>query len=1027
MVEEKKQEPENERPPKRSIGRKIGSVIGWLFVIGLMGTLFVGGAVFGYITSIVKDEPVRTRALIEQKMNDNAVTGFAYFGDGSPIGQLRTEEDRRPVEYSEIPQIVIDAVVSIEDNRFYTHDGVDFMGTARAVKQRLLNEPVQTGGSTLTQQLARQVFLSRDKTSDRKVKEILLAFRLERFLTKEQIMTAYLNKVPYGNGSNGYNVFGIKAAAKGIFNISDLKKLNLAQAAYLAGLPQLPSAYSAFNGVGEFDAKSFKRALKRQVLVLDRMLEEGKITPAQYKKAKAFDIKKSLAPRTQKAYVTYPYLMMEVERQASKILLELNHPDVDKEQTKENGELMDEARTQLSTGGYRIYTTIDRTLYGAMRKIAEDDSNFFPDSKTKGKEQTAAMMIDNKTGAILGMIEGRDFKTEEMNYATQMVRQPGSAMKPIAAFLPALDAGKVQPGSIVDDSPIILKNGSSYHIPKNVNWRYKGLMTAREALNNSTNTVALKLFNNSIGIENAWSFAKKLGITTLVKEDYSSGTGGIGGLTYGVSVEELTNAYTSIGNKGKFVDAYMIEKIVDSNGKIVYKHEAKPVQVYSEQTAYLMADMMRTVITNGSGNTVRDNYKHFNKVPIVGKTGSSQSYGDSWFMGLSPDVTVGVWVGYKHSVNTLDKPQRIHAQQIWSKIMNEAIHLKPNLFKTHEFKKPEGIVSKTVSAYSGKLPSALTDRFVTDLFNAKFVPTEVDDSLTKAKYITYRGANYIPRDGTPSDMLKERVVIKREKPIDELIKELEAAFAVMRGNHEPLQFYIPEDANKGMPTKIDPRVDDGRAPTPPKNMHYSRQNGKAVISFAPSGSPDVVGYRLYRSISGGPFVREGGVVMADDTKQFVTSSGSSVSYYVVAVDVAGKTSEPSAIVGAGFVPDPDPVPDKKSEVDGTVVPDDQTAEETPDPSQGPASIPQQPGQPTFQATPDGFKASWNANPPQDQIRQYNVYFSPNNDDAFQMIGSSQSQEYYFKANGPISGTFRITAVNGLGESSPSPTVFFEKE
>ncbi|WP_082423293.1 transglycosylase domain-containing protein [Paenibacillus dakarensis] len=945
MVEEKKKEPEKQRPPKRSIGRRIGSVVGWLFVIGLMGTLFVGGTLLGYITSIVKDEPVRSRELIEQKMNDNAVTGFAYFGDGSPIGQLRTEEDRRPVSFEHIPKLVIDAVVSIEDNRFYTHKGVDFKGTARAVKQRLLNEPIQTGGSTLTQQLARQAFLNRDKTSDRKVKEIFLAFRLERFLSKDQIITAYLNKVPFGNGSNGYNVFGIKAAAKGIFNINDLNKLNIAQAAYLAGLPQLPSAYSAFNGIGEFDEKSFKRAMKRQNLVLDRMLEEGKITPEEHKEAKAFDIKKSLAPRTEKAYVTYPYLMMEIERQASKILMELNNPNVDGEQTKENGDLMQEARVQLSTGGYRIYTTIDRTIYGAMRKIAEDDSNFWPDSQTKGKEQTAAMMINNKTGAILGMIEGRDFKTEEMNYSTQMVRQPGSAMKPIAAYLPALEAGKVQPGSIVDDSPIILKDGSTgFHIPKNVNWRYKGLMTAREALNNSTNTVALDLFNNAIGIENAWDFTKKLGITTLVDQDYSAATGVIGGLTHGVSVEELTNAYTSIGNQGKINDAYMIEKIVDANGKIVYQHKNEPTQVYSAQTAYLMADMMRTVITNGSGDTVRNNYQHFNTVPVVGKTGSSQNYGDSWFMGLSPDITVGVWVGYQKPIYTLVDDQKKHAQKIWSKIMNEAISLKPELFPTKEFTKPDGIVSKTVSAYSGKLPSQLTDKFVTDLFNAKYVPTEIDDSLAKAKYITYKGANYIPREGTPSDFLREQIVIKRQRPIDELIKELEAAFTVMK-KHEPLSFYIPEDAEKGMPTKVDPRVDDGKAPTPPKNVNYS--NG--VITFTPSGSPDVVGYRLYRSIFGGLFMNQGQIVMADDEKRFNVSGNAS--YYIVAVDVAGKASEPSAIVGKASVPDPLPDPEVNHQPDDAQ-PDDNT-QETPDTNpEDSTPVPQQPEQPNTPETPE---------------------------------------------------------------------------
>lgn len=240
MVEEKKKKTAKQRPPRRSRLRRFGSVVKWMFILGILGLLFAGGAVAGYVTSIVKEDPVRSEELIQQQVSQNAITGFAYFRDGQPIGQLRTEEDRRLIEFNDIPQLVIDAVLAIEDNSFYDHVGIDFSGTLRAVKQKLLNESVQTGGSTLTQQLARRVFLSLDRTEDRKVKEILLSLRLERFLSKNEILTAYLNKVPFGNGSNGYNVFGIKAAAKGIFGLDDLDKLNIAQAAYLAGLPQLP-------------------------------------------------------------------------------------------------------------------------------------------------------------------------------------------------------------------------------------------------------------------------------------------------------------------------------------------------------------------------------------------------------------------------------------------------------------------------------------------------------------------------------------------------------------------------------------------------------------------------------------------------------------------------------------------------------------------------------------------------------------------------------------------------------------------
>ncbi|WP_449603105.1 transglycosylase domain-containing protein [Paenibacillus sp. Marseille-Q9583] len=919
MVQENKKKNVKKPSPRRSGLSRFGSVVKWMFILGIIGILFVGGAAAGYVTSMVKDEPVRSEEMIQQQVGQNAITGFAYFRDGAPIGQLRTEEDRRLIQYNDIPQIIIDAVLAIEDNNFNEHNGVDFKGTLRAVKQKILNESVQTGGSTLTQQLARRVFLNLDRTEDRKAKEILLSLRLERFLTKQEILTAYLNKVPFGNGSNGYNVFGIKAASKGIFGLDDLDKLNIAQAAYLAGLPQLPSAYSAFNGVGEFNAKAFNRAMDRQQLVLRRMLEENKITTSQYDEALKFDIKSSLAPHTKKAYATYPYLMMETERKAAEILLSLNEKNnstADTTSSSDNAILLEEARQQLMTGGYRVYTTIDKKVYSAMHSISEDSSNFTKDSKTKGVEQTAGILINNKTGAILGMIEGRDFNIEQMNYATQMVRQPGSTMKPISAYLPALDAGLIQPAGILDDAPIILKDGGKgFHIPKNANNRYQGLVTARYALNKSLNLPALKLFNEKVGIEDAWAFTKKLGITTLTEDDYRAQTGVIGGLRYGTSVEELTNAYSAIGNKGAFNDAYMIEKIVDSEGKIVYQHKVNPEQVFSEQTAYLMTDMLRTVITEGTASTVRRDYKHFKDVPIVGKTGSTQNYGDVWFMGYTPDVTLGMWVGYKEQINTLTgDTQKRQAQTLWAKVMNAVIDKQPDLFVTDKFTQPEGITKKTVSAYSGKLPTALTDKFTTDLFNTKYVPKESDDGISKAKYITYNGVNYIPLEGTPEDFLKEKIVVKREKPIQELVKELLAAFSKMK-EHKSLEYYMPADAKTDFPTEVDPRVDDGTSPSAPGNVSVSYSTGKAVISFSPSGSPDVVGYRLYRSLNGGSFQKQA-VIMADESKVFSpgTPASANATFYVSAVDVAGNETASGSVAG-GTTPTPEatPTPDQQPE------------------------------------------------------------------------------------------------------------------
>ncbi|GIO85165.1 hypothetical protein J25TS5_20970 [Paenibacillus faecis] len=1008
--------------PKRKRGRWVWSTLGWLVLLGFAGALFAGGVVFGYVSSIVKDEPVRSRADIEQKINHNDITGFAYFRDGQAIGQLRSEEDRRPVAFEEIPASVIDAVIAIEDNHFQEHKGIDFKGTMRAVKQKVLKEDIQTGGSTLTQQLARRVFLNLDRTDNRKVKEILLALRLERFLRKEEILTAYLNKVPFGNGSNGYQVYGIKAAAKGIFNITDLKKLNIAQAAYLAGMPQRPSAYSAFNGKGEFNQENFDRAIKRQQLVLQRMLEENKITRAQYDEALAFDIKASLAPKTKKAYETYPYLMLETERQGALVIAMMNNPGMSKEEIAKNSQILEEARQELLTGGYRVYTTINKKVYNSMHKVAEDKDNFSPYSKTKGLEQVASMMIDNRTGAILGMIEGRDFHTEQMNYATQMVRQPGSTMKPIAAYLPAMEAGLIQPASIIDDSPVILRDGAKgYHIPVNSSGGYKGLVTARTALNESRNIPALKVFNDVVGIDKAWDFAKKLGITTLDERDYSAQTGVLGGLRYGVTVEELTNAYSAIANGGEFNDAYMISKITDSQGNVVYQHKAEPKRVFSKQTAYLMTDMLRTVITSGTGKSIKSDFKNYGKIPIVGKTGTTQNYADVWFMGYTPDVTLGVWIGYKEPKNTLSDAGKSRARSIWAKVMNEVTKNEKELFVTPEFSKPDGIVTATVSGFSGKLPTKLTrqaGKMVTDIFNAKYVPKESDDVLVRMKYITYNEINYIPKDTTPSDMVREKVVMKREKPIKELIDELQKAFGSMRGGHRSLSYYIPKDAGEDAPTKQDPRADDGAPPAPPSNVRLN----SGSVSFSKNAEKDVVGYRLYQSADGGSFKYTGQAALTGEATSFSVGAqdGFATSYYVTAVDVAGKESQPSAIVGAN-----NPPPEGSGTNEGEPTDPATQSGEGGDLAPEITAPPGAPGQVVTQVNDKDVTVSWGANASAEQVSSYNVYVAESAKGPFKKLGSTASTQFSFKHEA-AGGWIQITAVNDAGESAPTAAVQYGK-
>jgi penicillin-binding protein len=1025
------------------IGRYTLITLKWFFIAGLVLGIFAGGIAAGYVASLVKDEPVRTKEEMIAKIQENAITGFVYFNDDTVVGQLRSEEDRRLAGLEEIPQVLLDAVFAIEDNDFYSHHGIDVKATLRAVYQKLMHMDVQTGGSTITQQLARRVFLTLDKEDSRKARELFLALRMERLMSKDEILLAYLNKIPYGNGSSGYNLYGIKAAAKGIFNIDDLKKLNIAQAAYLAGLPQQPSNYSAFTSKGEFDGAAFKRAVNRQQLVLRRMLEEGKITQQQYEDALQFDLKKSLAEPQKKAYSTYPYLMLEVEKEAAKALLKVQQPKLDPQISPITyNDALKTVSAQMLRGGYHIYTTIDKPIYDAMRQIADDPKNFSPDDPVKGIEQIGAIMIENKTGAILGMIEGRDFFKEQLNHATQAFRQPGSTMKPIAAYLPAIEKGAIQPASVIDDVPIILKDGSKgYHIPENWDDGYHGLITARRALNQSYNIPAIKLFLNVVGINEAWEFAKKLGITSITKDDYYAQTGVIGGLKYGVSVKELTGAYSAIGNKGVFAEPFLIRKITDANGKTVYEHEQKPVYAFSEETAFLMTDMLRTVITSGTATDLMSKFKHYGKIPIAGKTGSTQDDADAWFVGFTPDVTLGVWAGYDSPVHKLSKKTggTMRAKNIWALSLDAAIDKRPDLFATKEFKRPDNIVEMTVSSLSGKLPSEANrkaNKLVTDLFNKNYLPTEEDNVMVKLPVISYQGVNYIAQPGTPPEFVEEKTVIRREKSISQLLKEIaEAQQKMPPDKRQPLSMYRPSDYDEDAPTETDPRTDDGKPPDPPTMVVVTRNGETNTLTFQASGSADVVGYRIYRSVNRANFqrVKDKVILAGKETKFIDQEPGAGIfGYYVTAVDVAGRESVPSkASYTDGTAIDPlFPIPaDNTPAAPGDSMPmapkNDRSPASKADDGTPVKGTPNPPSGLTVKASGSGIQLKWSQNEAKEKVKQYNIYYSDKENGPYSMLGSVNGTAEFNYYAVSYDGFYRITAVNDAGESKPSVAVEFK--
>lgn len=1042
-------------------------VFKWIFILFLVCGIFGGAAAFGYFSSLVQDDPIRDKSTLVSEISKNTLTGFVYFNDETTaVGQLRGIDRRLVENLSEVPKVVQNAVLAIEDHDFYEHFGVDIGGFLRAVKEQLLNEAVQTGGSTITQQVARNVFLTLDRSVTRKAKELLLAVRLERHLSKEEIFLAYLNKVPFGNGSSGYNVYGIKAAAKGIFDLDRLEDIHLAQAAYLAGLPQDPNDYSAFDGYGRFDESGFEEAVDRQRLVLRRMLTVGSITQAEYEAALEFDLKASIAASRPKAYSTYPFLMIEAETKAAELLILQSNPEMTIEELRkdENIQLINNAREDMLGKGYRIYTTIDKSIYESMSAIAKNPENFSPDHEEKGVEQVGAIMLDNATGAILGMIEGRDFHLEQMNHATQMIRQPGSTMKPIAAFLPAMEQGLVQPASIVEDSPIILEDGGKgYHLPNNWNYRFQGLVTARHALNQSLNIPALRLFNDVVGIDNAWAFAKELGITTITEQDHFARTGVIGGLAYGTTVEELANAYMAIPTNGVFRDAYMIKRIEDSEGNIIFEHEVEDKKVFSPETSYLMTDMLKTVITSGTGSTIKSTFEHYGEIEVAGKTGSTQNDYDAWFMGYSPEVTVGVWAGYDQpSTLLLNQGAGHRAKNIWSMIMDQTIELKPELFDTTKFERPENIVNMTVSSISGKLPTDKVKqlgRLTSDMFNRKYIPTSEDDNVVTSPYVRYNGLNYLPSENAPADMVKEKTFITRELNIYETLSKIDQILKDMPTSQKPrkrgvpmtVKDFYPEDIALTAPELPMPAAADSVTPNPPTQLKLTAGEGNNyTLTFTNSDSPNVLGYRFYRSVNGSPFSLMSGKVVAhgDYAAFYVQQSPNSVyAYYLTSVDASGTESAPSEIVSSdpdasGDLPFPffPGGPDSPDDGDGEGSdPDgdgngngngngnaDGNGNGSNDEDLG--SLPSQPQNVEVVAAEDGMSAiiSWSANPSSDSINQYEVYYSSNQEGPFSRAGWSNTTQFRYITL-PLEGWYQVVAVNGAGSSSPSAPVQFTSQ
>ncbi len=539
-----------------------------------------------------------------------AQTSSMYDMNGELMSELRGSENRIIVSLDEIPLHTRQAFIAAEDLRFYDHRGIDVYRILGALRSNLKSGSLAEGASTITQQLAKLTHLSAEKTIRRKLEEINLAFQIEKVYNKDEILAMYLNTVYFGRGA-----YGIQAAAQAYFGV-DAEELTLNQSASLAAIIKAPSIYAPH--ISPSNNRS------RRQYILSVMAENGFIS--QEEKQAALD---------ESIWV----LAQEAEKQLYSWYID--------EALRESAELLGLSADEVIQGGFRIYTAYDARLQTIADEVYAD-SSFFPAAALDGTPiQSAMAVVDTNNGAVLAMIGGRDYTVRRgLNRATQMRRQPGSALKPLAVYGPALELGYTTASVLLDE-----KTSFGGYTPRNAGDRYYGLVTMRTAIRNSLNTTAVRLLEE-IGLDASIQYLNKMGIPTRNSDRNLSLA--LGSMTYGVTPVELAAAYVPYANGGIYHQPYCVERIETVDGSNVYERKDSGKQVLSAQNAFLMTSLLQSVVSSGTGTRMLAA-----NTPIAGKTGTVSMTGgnrDIWMTAYTPEISVTVWMGYdqtdaKHKIS----------------------------------------------------------------------------------------------------------------------------------------------------------------------------------------------------------------------------------------------------------------------------------------------------------------------------------------------------------------------------------------
>lgn len=671
----------------------------FLFAI-LLGILVMAGLFIGLYYSIANG----AGALSKEDYEINKFTTIIYDKNGDEYTRISGGENRTYATLDQISPYLPKAFISIEDERFETHFGIDVKRTAGATVKYALSKvgigSSSYGGSTITQQVVKKVTGEEDRTATRKIKEIIRAIQLEKQLSKNQIIELYMNLIYLGEGA-----YGVQTAAHTYFD-KDASELTIAECALIAGLAQAPEGKNPYNYP--------EKAKARQELVLLKMHELGYITDEQY--TEALNQELVYTKGTLELVSSNSYFVDAV----------IENVIADLQETKGVTRVM--AEKMIYNDGLKIYTTVDPDIQATMEKVFADDSYFQHKNGEYDEDLQAAMVvIDYKKGNVVGLVGGAGEKTRlrGLNRATQITRAPGSNIKPLAVYGAGLENGTLTAATVFDDVPVAYKIGNTVWSPNNYDSRYRGLSNIRKGIEISMNIVAVKAFYqvNAIDSDYSYEFLKNLGITTLTSNDRYPAALSLGGLTNGVSPLELAAAYGTIANSGIYIEPKLYTKVINRTGETILENKSEVRDVMSKENAFILTDMMTEVTTGSEGTALSAKIKN---IDTAGKTGTTSDTKDRWFTAYTPYYVGSVWVGYdvQKELSTKGNP----SAKLWKAVMEE-VHkdLAPA-----KFEKPDGVVEVEVCMDSGLLPTEACrndkrgSRVYTEYFNSKngTIPTE---------------------------------------------------------------------------------------------------------------------------------------------------------------------------------------------------------------------------------------------------------------------------------------------------------------